>query len=86
MVIDNLDQCAMIGELHYALTAGVLTRAGVHAELGQVVTGLRSGRTTADEITVFDRTGTALQDVGAGAMVYERARAAGVGIPLDLAS
>jgi ornithine cyclodeaminase/alanine dehydrogenase-like protein (mu-crystallin family) len=64
----------------------VLARGDVAAELGQVVAGLRPGRQSPDEITVFDSTGTAVQDVAAAALAYERALAAGRGIPVDLAS
>lgn len=85
VVVDSLEQCATIGELHQALAAGLLTRDAVHAELGQIIAGLRTGRTSADEITVFDSTGTALQDVAA-AMVYERACAAPAGATVDLSA
>jgi ornithine cyclodeaminase/alanine dehydrogenase len=50
------------------------------------VAGRRSGRTSAAEITVFDSTGTAVQDAAAAALVYERARAKGLGMPVELAS
>jgi ornithine cyclodeaminase/alanine dehydrogenase-like protein (mu-crystallin family) len=86
VVVDSLEQCATIGDLHHALAAGVLTRAAVHAELGQVIAGMRPGRTSAEEITVFDSTGTALQDVAAAAMVYERACAAAAGATIDLSA
>lgn len=86
VVVDSLEQCATIGELHHALDAGLMSRAAVHAELGQVLVGRRPGRASPDEITIFDSTGTALQDVAAAALVYERARAATVGIPIDLSS
>jgi ornithine cyclodeaminase/alanine dehydrogenase-like protein (mu-crystallin family) len=86
VVVDSLDQCATIGELHHALTAGVMTRDAVHADLGQLAAGRRSGRRTTDEIIVFDSTGTALQDVAAAALVHERARAAGVGSAMEMAS
>jgi alanine dehydrogenase len=49
----------------------------VHAELGQVVAGLRPGRLRDDEVIVFDSTGTALQDVAAAAAVYRSALEAG---------
>lgn len=84
VVVDVLEQCAAIGELHHALAAGVMTRERVRAELGQVVAGRRPGRTAPEEILVFDSTGTALQDVAAAALVYERAVAAGVGVPVEL--
>lgn len=86
VVVDSLEQCATIGELHHALAAGLLARDAVHAELGQVIAGLRAGRTSADEITVFDSTGTGFQDVAAAAMVYERACAAPAGATVDLSS
>ncbi len=73
VVADIVDQCAEIGDLHHAINAKVMTRADVHAELGQVVAGIRPARTRDDEIIVFDSTGTALQDVAAAAAVYRRA-------------
>ena len=73
VVVDVLEQCATIGDLYHALAAGVMTRADVHAELADVVVGARPGRTSQDEIIVFDSTGTALQDVAAAVVVYERA-------------
>jgi alanine dehydrogenase len=79
LVVDVLDQCAEIGELQHALAAGLMTREQVHAELADVVTGRRPGRTHRDEITVFDSSGTALQDVAAAMAVYEKARATGRG-------
>jgi alanine dehydrogenase len=79
LVVDVIEQCAEIGELQHALAAGLMTREQVHAELGDVVVGRRSGRTRPDEITIFDSTGTALQDVAAAMAVYETARANGRG-------
>jgi alanine dehydrogenase len=51
----------------------LITKADVHAELGEVVAGAKSGRTSRNEIIIFDATGTALQDVAAAALVYEKA-------------
>ena len=77
VVADLIEQCATIGDLHHALEANGMSRADVHAELGEVVAGLKPGRTREDEIVVFDSTGTALQDVAAAAAVYLRALEAG---------
>jgi alanine dehydrogenase len=84
VVVDLLEQCATFGDLHHALALGLLSRADVHAELGEVIAGRKAGRTSEDEIIVFDSTGTALQDVAAAALVYERANSAGIGIVLNL--
>lgn len=84
LVVDVLDQCASIGELHHALDAGVMTREDVHAELADVVSGRKAGRQSVHEITIFDSTGTALEDVAAAAAVYEKAVAAGIGLRVAL--
>jgi len=86
LVVDVLEQCATIGELHHALAAGLLRREDVHAELADVVGGRRPGRTSPDEVIVFDSTGTALEDVAAASLVYERARSRHMGhaVQLDL--
>lgn len=73
VVADVLDQCAAMGDLHHALAAGVMARGDVHAELGELVAGRKAGRTSADQIILFDSTGTALQDVAAAAFIYARA-------------
>ncbi len=84
VVTDVLEQCATIGDLHHALDAGLMTRARVHADLGEIVAGRKPGRRSAEEVIVFDSTGMALQDVAAAAAVYERARAAGAGTVVRL--
>lgn len=84
VVVDVLAQSAAIGDLHHALAAGLMTRDQVRAELGEVVAGRRPGRTTPDEIVIFDSTGTALQDVAAAAVAYENAVRGGVGLHVEL--
>jgi ornithine cyclodeaminase/alanine dehydrogenase-like protein (mu-crystallin family) len=84
VVVDLLEQCATIGELHHALERGLVTTADVHAELGEVIAGKKAGRTSDEEIIIFDSTGTALQDVAAAAIVYERAISTGTGVVLNL--
>jgi ornithine cyclodeaminase/alanine dehydrogenase-like protein (mu-crystallin family) len=73
IVVDELEQCARIGDLHHALEAGVVARNYVRASLDQIVAGASPGRLTDDETIVFDSTGLALEDVAAAALVYERA-------------
>ena len=86
IVVDDLDQCASIGDLHHAIDLGVLVRRDVRATLGEVVTGVKRGRTDDDEIIVFDSTGVAIEDVAAAAVTYERAVEAHVGLEVKLAS
>ena len=56
-----------------------MTEHDVRGTLGDVVAGVTLGRRAKDEVVIFDSTGTALQDVAAAAIVYERALAAGAG-------
>jgi alanine dehydrogenase len=86
IVVDSLEQCATIGDLHHALAAGAVSLDQVHAELSQVVAGEKAGRRRADEIILFDSTGVAIEDVAAAVAVYEKALAAGRGLSVDLAS
>lgn len=84
VVADIRAQCAEIGELHHALAEGLMSVENVHAELGEVVAGTKPGRESDSETIVFDSTGTALQDVAAAAVVYEKAVAAGAGVRVAL--
>lgn len=68
VVVDDLAQCAAFGDLRYPLEAGLMQRADVRATLGEVIAGKR----VTDDVVVFDSTGTALQDVAAAAIVYEK--------------
>jgi alanine dehydrogenase len=56
----------------------------VRGELAEVITGRKPGRISPEEITIFDSTGTPLEDVAAAATVYERAVAEGIGLEVDL--
>jgi len=85
IVVDLMEQCAAIGDLHHALDQGLITRADVHAELSEIVAGKKPGRTSRDEITIFDSTGTALQDAAAAALVYEKAEHGGSHFTLNFA-
>ncbi len=79
IVVDVLAQCVTMGDLHHAIDAGLVTSADVHAELGDLVIGRKRGRTSSEEITVFDSTGVAIQDVASAAWIYQRAIAGNVG-------
>jgi len=84
VVADLIEQCAAMGELHHALAANLMRREDVRAELADLVSGRKSGRLSPQEIVVFDSTGTALQDVAAAALVYQRARSARAGLSVEL--
>ena len=71
VVADSIEQCLLRGEIHQALQAGLLDRNEL-VELGHVLAGTARGRTSDDELTVFDSTGVAVQDIAIAQAVVER--------------
>jgi ornithine cyclodeaminase/alanine dehydrogenase-like protein (mu-crystallin family) len=69
---DDWEQASHGGELTGAVTAGLLTREDV-GMLGDVLAGTAAGRTSDDEITAFDSTGLAIQDLAIARVALERA-------------
>jgi ornithine cyclodeaminase/alanine dehydrogenase-like protein (mu-crystallin family) len=68
---DEWEQASHGGELAAAVDAGAIDRGDV-TELGYVLTGEVEGRRSADEITIFDSTGLAIQDLAIAIAAYER--------------
>lgn len=85
VVVDSVEQCAEIGDLHHALAAGAFARERVNATLAEIVAGKKPGRRRADEIILFDSTGLGLYDAAAAARIYESALARKSGTRLALA-
>ena len=77
VVTDSTAQCATMGDLHHAIEAGVIALGDVHAELAELIGGTKLGRTTEAQITLFDSTGVAVEDVASAVQAYKRALAAG---------
>jgi alanine dehydrogenase len=73
------------GSFLHALEAGAIDDDHVHGELGEVVAGTVAGRTSDDEVTVFDSGGTAIETVAAAHLLYERAAERGLGTPIEFA-
>lgn len=78
-VCDRLTQVRVIGELAHAVRAGAVAADAAFPELGEIAAGRASGRTSADDITVCDLTGTGAQDTAIAALALERVRAARAG-------
>jgi alanine dehydrogenase len=74
------------GDLIMAAAEGAITEAGVIGDLGEVATGACPGRTSADQVTLFDSVGIGAQDLAIAHLLYQAAIASGVGESIDLAS
>jgi ornithine cyclodeaminase/alanine dehydrogenase-like protein (mu-crystallin family) len=84
VVVDVIEQCLELGDLHHAVRAGAIEPGQVRAELGKIVCGLKPGRSSDSERIVFDSTGTAFQDVAAAEVAYERSLALHRGLEIAL--
>jgi ornithine cyclodeaminase len=70
VVADSIPQCRLRGEIFQAMEAGDLTEDGL-VEIGSIIAGEAPGRSADDQITVFDSTGVAVQDIMIARGVYE---------------
>lgn len=84
--VDDIRQCRTDGEINVPLAQGLINEADIAGEIGEVITGRKQGRTSDDEITIFDSTGIALQDSATVPLEFKRAMAAGVGIEKKMIS
>jgi alanine dehydrogenase len=84
--VDDIRQCRTDGEINVPLSEGVITEADIVGEIGEVIVGTKQGRTSDDDVTVFDSTGIALQDSATVPLEYERAVAAGAGVEKKMIS
>ena len=84
IIIDDWDQASHSGEINVPLSEGILGKGDIHANLGDVLIGNKMGRTSDGEITVFDSTGLAVQDIATEWKVYEKARKLDIGHKMDL--
>ena len=73
---DEVAQSVTLGEAQHAVGAGLISGADI-TEIGAVINGTHPGRTSAEEITLFDGTGVGLQDLAVAGAVVEAAVASG---------
>lgn len=84
IVVDSLAQCVERGEIQTAIRQGLLKKENIYAELSEIVLGRKPGRTTPTEITLFDATGMAVQDITTAFTVYKLALKRGLGVKVEL--
>jgi len=79
IVVDCLEQAIHSGEVNVPLAKGIIKKEDIFGELGEVVSGKKPGRKREDEITVFDSTGLAIQDLYTATLVYREAKRKKIG-------
>ena len=70
VVADSITQCLLRGEIFKSIQAGLITEEEL-VELGDILLGNASGRTSEDQITICDLTGVAVQDIKIAEAVYQ---------------
>jgi len=73
IVVDDFTQAWHTGEINVSVSQGELKRGNIHAEMGEIITGKKDGRVSDTEVTIFDSTGLAIQDVATANYVYREA-------------
>lgn len=85
LVVDFKDQALQeAGDLQQALKSGAIGQDAIHAEIGQVITGVKAGRTSDREITLFKSVGMAIEDLTTASFAYQQALAMGLGTYVHL--
>jgi alanine dehydrogenase len=88
VVVDDWGQCRKglpYGALRRHVDLDKITEQNLHAELGQIVAGLRPGRESDQETILFWHRGLSLSDIALGDAMLQKARAVGVGVTLRFA-
>jgi len=86
VVVDDQAQASQIGEINVPQARGEFNLEQIYGSLGEIVAGKKPGRTSPQEVTVFDATGLAIQDLSLGLEVLRRARERGLGLEKDFLS
>jgi alanine dehydrogenase len=82
---DSREACfSEAGDIIIPVSEGAIKESHFYAELGEIITGKKKGRTNNAMITLFKSNGLAIQDVAAAKVVYERAVAKGIGVKVEI--
>jgi alanine dehydrogenase len=84
VIVDDIVQASHSGEVNVPLSNGEFSQDCIHAELGEVIAGVKKGRESDKDITIFDSTGLAVQDLVTADMVYTKAVELGIGKKVKL--
>ncbi|MDL2294039.1 ornithine cyclodeaminase family protein [Ruminococcaceae bacterium OttesenSCG-928-D13] len=81
---DDIPQCVNVGEVEIPVATGVIKKEDIAGEIGEVVLGTTPGRQSAEQITIFDATGTALLDLLTANLALKAAKEQGLGSTVNL--
>lgn len=74
IIVDDIEQASHSGEINVPFSESVIRTEDVYSTLGEVITNIKKGRENDKEITIFDSTGLAIEDIICAKLVYDKAR------------
>jgi len=72
--VDDMRQASTSGEINVPLDKGLLDPCRIRGSLADLVGGVKTGRSSDKEITVFDSTGLAIEDIACARLIYEKVK------------
>jgi alanine dehydrogenase len=85
LIADSREACLKeAGDIMIPIKDGIINESHIWAELGEVITSKKPGRTSPEEITLFKSNGLAIQDVATAKLVYDKAKVAGIGVSAEI--
>lgn len=84
LFVDDMKHCKEVGEIEIPLKQGVIHETNIIGELGDLIVGTVNGRTSNEQITIFDATGMALLDIATADMALKQAEKNGLGMKSNI--
>ncbi len=84
LYVDDRAQSVTSGELEVPVKQGAITADQIVAEIGEIIAGMAPGRTSEADVTVFDTSGIAVQDLQSSKVAFDRAVEANLGVTVNL--
>ena len=84
VIVDDIKQASSSGEINVPIQKGIYSVGEVYGTLAEVVAGKKKGRAHNNDVTVFDSTGIAVEDIAVAKLLFEKAQQRGGYPSIDL--
>ncbi|RZN68054.1 MAG: ornithine cyclodeaminase family protein [Candidatus Methanolliviera hydrocarbonicum] len=84
IVVDDVSQSTTIGELNIPYRDGLIELEEIYGEIGEIIIGRKEGREAEDEITIFDTSGLAAQDIISAHHILNDAKRKKIGLEMKV--
>jgi len=84
VVVDDFRQAVHAGEVNVPISKCLYTKDEIYAALGDIILGKKPGRMSENQITIFDSTGVAIEDIATAQLIYEKAIKQNVGLKVNI--